>query len=138
MTITTFNLTEGVEYPGTLNGSAYPCDYKVPEDGILNKYSDLVNSTCSFCAAICEAPAVSNKIGLFDGFNGSLVLYCYLGFAGFTVLYQILVLYCKSRNPISDDDMAEVSKNLEQMKVKIQPARINNTTVGTSAEISSR
>jgi len=87
LTIITFNLTTDLEYPYTLNGSATPCDEVIGEDGILNSYSDIKNSTCSFCAAVCQAPPVDGKIYLFDGFNGSLVMYCYIGFASFTVLY---------------------------------------------------
>ena len=129
MTITTFNLTEGVEYPKTLNGSAFPCDYPVHEDGILNKYSDIKNSTCSFCAAVCEAPEVSSKIGLFDGFNGSLVLYSYIGFVSFTILFQLALYFVRQKNPVDDDEMRHLDESLEQMK--INPGRINNTSVGT-------
>jgi len=129
MTITTFNLTEGVEYPQTLNGSAYPCDYAVHEDGILNKYSDIKNSTCSFCAAVCEAPAVSSKIGLFDGFNGSLVLYTYIGFIGFTVLFQLALYYAKQKNPVDDEEMRNLDETIEALQIKT--AKINETDIGS-------
>ena len=87
LTIITFNLTTDLEYPYTLTGTATPCDFPVASDGILNGYTDILNSTCSYCAAVCEAPPVSSKIGLFDGFNGSLVMYCYIGFIVFTILF---------------------------------------------------
>jgi len=80
-------LTTDLEYPETLNGTATACEAPVASDGILNSYENIVNSTCSYCAAICEAPLVDAKIGLFDGFNGKLVLYCYIGFASFTLVY---------------------------------------------------
>lgn len=138
MTITTFNLTEGVEYPHTLNGSAYPCDYPVHEDGILNKYSDIKNSTCSFCAAVCAAPEVSSKIGLFDGFNGSLVLFTYIGFISFTILFQVALYFFRQKNPVSDEDMGDLDEKIEAMK--LNSGRINNTSVGTlhSSNLSER
>lgn len=102
LTIITFNLTTGVEYPYTLTGDAYPCDYPVSSDGVLNSYPDCYNSTCTFCAAVCEAPEVSSKIGLFDGFNGMLVLYCYIGFIAFTVVYQG-ILYAYNKNHKVED-----------------------------------
>jgi len=76
-----------MDYPYTLTGTATPCETIVPSDGIINNYTGLLNSTCSYCAASCSAPPVDAKIGFLDGFNGKLVGFCYVGFISFTVIY---------------------------------------------------
>ena len=32
-----------------LNYTAYPCDYDVPDDGVIDNYTKIENSTCSHC-----------------------------------------------------------------------------------------
>lgn len=99
LTIITFVLTNSsYSYPETLVGTAYPCDYPVNQTTqMLNNYTGIYLSTCSYCAAVCQAPQVNNKIGILDGFNGKLVMYSYIGFVSFTVLYQILLCFIKKR-----------------------------------------
>lgn len=87
LSIITFTLTNGIDAPNTLIGEATACNAQIGEDGKLYEYDDVETCTCSFCAAVCEAPPVSNKIGLFDGFNGKLVTKCWIGFISFTFLY---------------------------------------------------
>ena len=49
LSIITFEQTTGEEFPSTLMGEGYPCDYAVPEDGVLGNYTGILNSTCSYC-----------------------------------------------------------------------------------------
>jgi ethanolamine utilization microcompartment shell protein EutS len=56
-------------------------------DGILNNYTDVTTCSCSYCAAVCAAPAVDAAIGFLDGFSGKRVGYCYLAFVSFTLVY---------------------------------------------------
>ena len=65
----------------------YDCSISVPEDGMLNGYSDVKNSTCSYCDAACEKPAVDDNITFFDGMNGALVGYSWLCFIIFTIVF---------------------------------------------------
>ena len=81
MSIITFNLTEGLDETGALQGSAYGCDYDVnAQDNVLEGYTGVINSTCSYCADVCVAPDVDTKIGFFDGFNFKLWSLSYLVF----------------------------------------------------------
>ena len=59
----------------------------VPEDGTVNGYTSVKNSTCSYCDAACEKPAVDDVIAFFDGMNGALVGYSWLGFILFTIAF---------------------------------------------------
>lgn len=106
LSIITFNLTTNMSYPDTLEGTATPCETTIDSDGILNSYTDVLNSTCSFCAAVCAAPSVDSTIGLFDGFNGKLVGYSYLGFVIFTILYQLLIFFVCKRKSKADGESA--------------------------------
>ena len=74
----------------------YPCDMNVPGvdgDGTLNSYTKVANSTCSYCDAACAKPAVDDNIAFFDGMNGALVGYSWLGFVIFTIIFQLLMYF---------------------------------------------
>lgn len=59
--------------PKPMSTQVYPCDYPVPENGIIDGYTGTTNSTCSYCDAVCKLPAVSSEIHFLDGYNYSLV-----------------------------------------------------------------
>ena len=90
LSVITFNLKANDPVhaltPPTAN-DPYDCSMTVPEDGIVNKYTDVKNSTCSYCDAACEKPAVDDNIAFFDGMNGALVGYSWLGFVIFTIIF---------------------------------------------------
>lgn len=126
LSIITFNLTTDMDYPETLTGTATACDAAVPEDQILNNYTGILNSTCSYCAAICSAPPVDDKIGMFDGFNGKLVGYCYIGFVSFTILYQLVLYFAckKQKKAVYNEGTGEIV------------TRVNNTANSSGLETS--
>ena len=66
---------------------AVPCETDVPSDGILFGYTEVTNSTCSFCAKACPPPVVDDKIGFLDGLSWKLVGYSYLGFVLFSLIF---------------------------------------------------
>lgn len=65
----------------------YDCGMDVPVDGMLNGYSDVKNSTCSYCDAACPTPEVDDHIDFFAGLNGKLVGYSWLCFVLFTIIF---------------------------------------------------
>ena len=75
---------------GYLNSEAEPCEWQVPEDGLLFGYK-VEDSTCSFCAKACPPPVVDDKIGFLDGLSWKLVGYSYLGFVLFSIIFQVLM-----------------------------------------------
>ena len=76
MSIITFNFTDDPET--SLTGEGYNCGMVVPEDGIVSNYTLVKNSTCSYCAEVCQAPAVNADVAFFAGFNFRTTSYCYL------------------------------------------------------------
>lgn len=78
------------EHTYALTGTAYPCSYSVPPDGMLEGYDKVTNSTCSYCADACSPPVVDDHIAFLDGFNWTLVGYTYLAYALFTLLFQLV------------------------------------------------
>jgi len=44
-----------------------------PENASVDGYSNVYNSTCNFCDALCKPPDVNGEIGFFDGGNWVLV-----------------------------------------------------------------
>ena len=60
---------------------------EVPSDGILNSYTDVKNSTCSYCDAACEKPAVDDHIAFLDGLNWKMVGGSWIGFIVFTIVF---------------------------------------------------
>ena len=70
----------------------------VPADGTLNGYTSISNSTCSYCDAACEKPAVNDDIAFFDGLNWKMVGWTYVGFIIFTIVFQLLVHFCCNRS----------------------------------------
>lgn len=92
LSIITFNLTTDVNETGSLQGSAYGCDYDVnSHNNTLEGYTGVINSTCSYCADVCVAPNVDTKIAFFDGFNfvlWSVSWSCFLFLSGCLVLFN--------------------------------------------------
>ena len=77
---------------------AYPCQYKVPENGTLDGYKNVKNSTCTYCDEMCQAPQVDSTIKFMDGFKKKLVLILYLVFGLFSIIYQTIKnLYFKPK-----------------------------------------
>lgn len=99
LSIITFNLDAEPIAPATseLQGVGYPCDYPVAEDGVLDGYTDITNSTCSYCQGSCSAPAVDDKIGFLDGLSWKKVGYSYGFFIVFTILFQVIVHFACTR-----------------------------------------
>ena len=89
------NFTEDAtgQTTGYLESLAEPCQDPVPSDGILFGYTNVANSTCSYCQKACSPPVVNDDIGFLDGFSWKLVGYSYLGFVLFTILFQV-VMHC--------------------------------------------
>ena len=69
----------------------YDCGMMVPSNGTLNGYTSITNSTCSYCDAACEAPAVNDHIALLDGLSWKMVGWSWFGFIIFTIVFQVLV-----------------------------------------------
>jgi len=88
MSIITFNFSDNTSE--ALDGFAYSCGMPVPSDGIVNNYTDIVNSTCNYCQAVCEAPAVNAFISFWDGFNFHIVGWSYFAILVFIIAFQIL------------------------------------------------
>ena len=59
----------------------------VGSDATLNGYTKVENSTCSYCDAACEAPAVDDHIAFLDGLNWVLVGSSWIGFIVFTIVF---------------------------------------------------
>lgn len=98
MSIITFNFSS--DPTTTMTGQGYPCGMVVPEDGIVSNYTLVTNSTCSYCAEVCQAPAVNADVAFFDGFNFRVTGYCYLFVVLFIVSYQVLTkCVCKTKPP---------------------------------------
>lgn len=66
----------------------------MPDDGVLDSYTDIKNSTCSFCQLACKAPDVNDDIALLDGLSWKLVGFSYLGFFVFTIIFQVIAHFC--------------------------------------------
>ena len=76
----------------------YPCEYDIPASGILDNYTGLKNSTCSYCQARCESPDVDASIGFFDGFQTGKS-FTFVGIVvGLTVLYQAYNCFWKQKS----------------------------------------
>lgn len=75
----------------------YACETDIPKDGIWEKYTDIGNTTCSFCAKMCQAPDIDNSVGFFDGFAGRAVLITYIVIVVFTLLYQVYVQFFRNK-----------------------------------------
>jgi len=100
LSIITFNLTTDLEYPDTLTGHAYGCDYKVPVvngTGVVNGYTGIDNSSCSFCQDACIAPDVDITIGFLDGFSWKLVGITYGCFIAFSVIVELVNCYLRGK-----------------------------------------
>ena len=63
------------------------CETPLPASGLWDGYEKVGNSTCSFCAAMCKAPAVNSAVGFFDGFNGKAVLITYIVIVSFSIAW---------------------------------------------------
>ena len=90
LSVITFNLkandaAHSLMPPGP--NDPYDCEMNVPTDGIVNLYTGVENSTCSYCDASCEKPAVDDNIAFFGGMNGELVGYSWLVFVIFTIAF---------------------------------------------------
>lgn len=93
-------MTDELEPPFTLNGNAYKCNTSVPVvngTGVLNNYTGITNSSCSFCQGACIAPDVDIKIGFLDGFSWKLVGISYGIFIVFAILVELVNCYLKKR-----------------------------------------
>ena len=90
LSVITFNLKHNDPAhsltPPTKN-DPYDCAMVVPEDGTVNQYTGVKNSTCSYCDAACAKPAVDDHIAFFAGMNGELVGYSWLAFVIFTIAF---------------------------------------------------
>jgi hypothetical protein len=91
-------ISDGSSYENAMQGTEeidwWPCDFAVPENQTLSGYEGLYNSTCSYCDAACEAPAVNADIGFLDGLSWPLVGYTYLAFILFTIAFQVINWLC--------------------------------------------
>jgi hypothetical protein len=90
LSVITFNLIK--DDPSTAltpynTGDPYDCATEVPSTGLLNGYQSITNSTCSYCDAACEAPAVNDDIALLDGLSWKMVGWSYVGFIIFTIVF---------------------------------------------------
>ena len=100
LSVITFSLGTGESdslMPPTTD-QPYDCGMTVNPDGKLNGYTETLNSTCSYCDASCEAPAVNDDIAFLDGLNWHLVGFSYLGFIIFTIVFQVLVHFCLNKS----------------------------------------
>lgn len=98
MSIITFNFTDDPTI--SLTGEGYSCGMVVPSDGIVSNYSLVMNSTCSYCAEVCQAPAVNADVAFFAGFNFRITGLCYLFVVMFIVTYQVMTkCVCKRKPP---------------------------------------
>ena len=90
----------------------WPCDFAVPDDQTLSGYTGLYNTTCSYCDAACEAPAVNADIGFLDGLSWPLVGWTYLAFVLFTIAFQVINwLCCEKRTKLAlEQKIAEYAR----------------------------
>jgi hypothetical protein len=77
----------------TMKFPMYDCDVKLPSNKTLSGYDDLKECSCAYCADSCKAPAVNSYIGFFDGFNGYLVLYVYIGLIVLIAIIWVIKRY---------------------------------------------
>jgi hypothetical protein len=70
-----------------LDTHVYPCDYPIPEDGIVDGYDKLENATCNYCQAICDPPDVNGDIAFMDGFDKNLGLIVVGSVVGFSIIW---------------------------------------------------
>lgn len=92
------NSTLDTALQGLEDQAWYPCDYAVPDDGVILGYDKVYNTTCSFCDAACTPPVVDDKIGFLDGLSWKLVGWNYFAFVMFTILFQLFVwFFCEKQ-----------------------------------------
>ena len=72
-----------------LNTTVYDCNTPI-KDGKLAGYDKIFTCSCAYCQKACKAPAVNAYIGFFDGMDGMLVLYVYIGVIALSVLIWFL------------------------------------------------
>jgi hypothetical protein len=70
-----------------LNGDTYPCSEKI-KGGKLADYTEIKESSCTFCDALCEAPDVDASIGFLEGgFDYKTILLYYGILIGCSIFY---------------------------------------------------
>lgn len=121
----------------SLTGEAYSCAMEVPEDGFVNGYPGNYQCACSYCAEVCQAPAVNANIAFFDGFSFKAVGWSYFAFITFTIAFQLLSHYaCRRKPPTSiSRDLIDSNATGDQSTYTNTGRRNNlNATVETSME----
>jgi len=79
----------------------YPCEFSVPEDGLLLGYDGIYDTSCSYCDAACTPPVVDDKIAFLDGLSWSIVGYSYMAFVLLTILFQVVLHFCCQKSQIA-------------------------------------
>ena len=97
---------------------SYPCEFQVPPDGKIGAFTDLKNSTCTYCDQLCKKSEIDSSIGFTDGFDGSTVWTVYAIIGGLTVLLQIYVCLIKNK---------ATAKKYEEMQNEISRENITFT-----------
>lgn len=106
----------------------YDCSYQVPSDGIVDNFPKVKNSTCSYCAEVCEPPQIDMTIHFLDGFSGSsgwLALGLFLGITLVIQAYQ-----CCYKKPRVEKEWEEIVKDTtNRFQNSIDPIRFSNDTL---------
>ena len=129
MSIITFSFSE--DPTTSLTGEAYSCGMDVPADGMVNKYPNNYQCSCSYCSETCEAPAVNADIAVFAGFNFKTVGWSYFALILFTIIFQVASHYwCRRKPPtlISQTaSTAAATRDNSSQLVAPYGGRLNNT-----------
>jgi hypothetical protein len=68
----------------------HDCEEEIPWPvATVDGYTDVKNSSCTFCAAKCKAPSIDTKIHFFDGMKKNSVGITYGVLLGITLIYQL-------------------------------------------------
>jgi hypothetical protein len=89
-----------------LSTEVYDCNTEI-KDGKLSGYDNVHSCTCAYCQKACKAPVVNAYIGFFDGMDGMLVLYVYIG----VVILSVLIWFVKRRMALRSKDTVYVSNS---------------------------
>ena len=67
----------------------YDCNASISGNHMVDNYTDIYKSTCSFCDAECDTPDISSTINFFDGFNGKDTLIVYCSLIAFSIIFEL-------------------------------------------------
>ena len=75
----------------------YDCGYPIPANKTIDGYTDLKETTCTYCADVCVPPVIDASVHFFDGFKTKQVVWTYVILIILTIAWQLYI--CFIRDP---------------------------------------